>query len=93
MKLVENKAVIAAAPADRFAFYLESHPDQQFEMPLIQDLPARQVQKLSSGEQTTEDVFDMLDGLCPGLVDIASQREISDVLAAWSDASSATLGE
>lgn len=95
MKLVENKAVIASNKGEVFRFALEGHEEEVFELPMIQDLPARQVQKLSEAgdAQGTKELFDLLDSLAPGLLDVATQREVGEILSAWSDASQVSLGE
>lgn len=94
MKLVENKAIIAADKKEAFRFALEGNEDEVFELPMIQDLPARQVQKLSEADDKgAKELFDLLDALAPGLLDVATQREVGEILSAWSDASQVTLGE
>lgn len=95
MKLVENKQVIAADKGEQFAFAIEGNEEQVWTLPLIQDLPARQVQKLSGvGDGSgVEELFDVLDALAPGLLDVATQREVGEILSAWSDASQVDAGE
>jgi hypothetical protein len=95
MKLVENKAIISADKKEAFRFALEGDEDKVFELPMIQDLPARQVQKLSEAgdDKGTKELFDLLDTLTPGLLDVATQREVGEILSAWSDASQVSLGE
>lgn len=95
MKLVENKAIIAADKKEAFRFAIEGNEDTVFELPMIQDLPARQVQKLSDAgdDRGAKELFDLLDALAPGLLDVATQREVGEILSAWSDASQVSLGE
>lgn len=95
MKLVENKSLIAANKGEAFRFALEGNEAQVFELPMIQDLPARQVQKLSEAGDAKgmKELFDLLDALAPGLLDVATQREVGEILSAWSDASQVELGE
>ena len=98
MKIVENKVqsaqVISGGTAPGFAFKLE-RDDTEYLLPLIQDLPAKQILKLSSteGAEGVKAMFDLFDELAPGLTDIATQRELSLIMEAWSDASNMTLGE
>lgn len=93
MKLVENKALIASESGERFAFALEREPERVFELPLVQDLPARQVQKLAGAQDDGTVMFDLLDALAPDLLDVATQRELAAILDAWSEASQVTPGE
>lgn len=100
MKVVENKQA-KKSPAKiggdegTFSFVLERNPDTQYDLPMIQDLPASQVRKLSKaqGEASVDVIFDLFDSLCPGLTDIATQREIGLIMQAWSDASNTSVGE
>lgn len=95
MKTITNKAVHIGGQSGKFVFALERDPETTYEVPLIQDLPAKQVRSLSkAGTSDGVDLlFDLFDELAPGLTDVATQRELSLVMEAWSDASNATLGE
>lgn len=102
MKTVQNKA--AGQPAlrliessqDSFRFKLE-RSDDEWEIPLIQDLPIKQVRtlsKIASDDDTGIDaIIEMFDAIAPGLTDIATQRELSLVMDAWGDASNISVGE
>lgn len=101
MKIVENKAAAAAyvingGKGDAFEFALERDPGRTYELPLIQDLPVRQVRKLShiaDSESAVDDIFEILDELVPDFMDVATQREVSLVMDAWSEASRISTGE
>lgn len=102
MKLVENKVaksttttpLVIASGAENFTFRLE-RDDTEYTLPLIQDLPAKAVLKLSKadGEEGIELLIDLFDQLAPGLTDIATQRDLSLIMEAWSEASQMSMGE
>lgn len=96
MKQSLNKArkVISSKPG-RFEFALERDEATTYSVPLIQDLPAKQVRRLAGAkdEAGVDMMFDLFDELAPGLTDVATQRDLSLIMEAWSDASNATLGE
>ncbi len=89
--------MIATEDGNRFEFALERDPEQTYVLPLIQDLPVKQVRKLSHAADDdgagVDVVFDVLDDLVPDFMDIATQREVSLVMEAWSEASQVTPGE
>lgn len=101
MKVVENKGatsahIISGTDADAFEFALERDPERVYALPLIQDLPVRQVRKLShvnDSDAGIDEIFDILDELVPGFMDVATQREVSIVMDAWSEASRISTGE
>lgn len=97
-----NKARQAAAltiadeRGDAFRFALERDEDTVYELPLLQDLPARTMSRLAKvgdGDVDVDTILDTLDLLCPGLADVATNRELAGIMEAWSDASAITLGE
>lgn len=96
MKQVKNKAqkVIAGQPG-QFEFALERDEGTIYSLPLIQDLPVKQVRKLAKAQDAdgVDMVLDLFDDLTPGLTDVATQRDLGLIMEAWSEASSATLGE
>ena len=96
MKNVNNKArkVIASNPG-QFEFALERDEGTTYVLPLIQDLPAKQVRRLAGvkGDDGVDMMFDLFDELAPGLTDVATQRDLALIMEAWSDASNATVGE
>lgn len=96
MKTVSNKAKkVIGSERGEFAFALERDADTTYVLPLIQDLPAKQVRALSKAqnEEGIDMMFDLFDELAPGLTDVATQRDLGLIMEAWSEASSATLGE
>ena len=96
MKTAQNKArrVIASTPG-QFEFALERDEDTTYVLPLIQDLPAKQVRRLASTKDSdgVDMMFDLFDELAPGLTDVATQRDLVLIMEAWSEASNATVGE
>lgn len=96
MRTAQNKArrVIASNPG-QFEFALERDEGTTYVLPLIQDLPAKQVRRLAGVKDSEEIdvVFDLFDELAPGLTDVATQRDLALIMEAWSEASNATLGE
>lgn len=95
MKLVENKARVIAAPRGEFQFALEHDPETVYTIPLIQDLPAKQVRLLSKskGDEQVDTIFDLFDVLAPGLTDVATQRDLALIMEAWGEASDISVGE
>lgn len=95
MKTVKNKAMRIGGQTGTFSFALERDENTTYEVPLIQDLPAKQVRALSKAQDAegVDMMFDLFDELAPGLTDVATQRELGLIMEAWSDASNATLGE
>ena len=92
MKQAQNKMIVSGTPG-QFDFALERDPETVYSLPLIQDLPAKQVRSLSKAQSDVDIIFDLLDKLAPGLTDTATQRDISLIMEAWSEASNADLGE
>lgn len=100
MKVVQNKSMnpdlkVIESEQEQFSFKLE-RSDETWDVPLIQDLPIKQVRSLSKvadSEDGLDAIIDLFDALAPGLTDIATQRELSLVMEAWSDASTISLGE
>lgn len=96
MKQTQNKArkVIASTPG-QFEFALERDESTTYVLPLIQDLPAKQVRRLAGAKDSdgVDIMFDLFDELAPGLTEVATQRDLSLIMEAWSEASNATLGE
>ena len=95
MKTVSNKARRIGSQAGTFEFALERDEGTTYVVPLIQDLPAKQVRALSKAQDAegVDMMFDLFDELAPGLTDVATQRELGLIMEAWSEASNATLGE
>lgn len=93
MKSVKNKMI--GYSAESFDFALERDPDTVYRIPLIQDLPAKDVRALSKAKDSdsADLIFELFDKIAPGLTDVATQRDITLILEAWSDASNAELGE
>ena len=100
MKVVQNKSMnpnlkVIESEQERFNFKLE-RSDETWEVPLIQDLPIKQVRtlsKIADSDDGVDAIIGLFDELAPGLTDIATQRELSLVMEAWSDASNLTMGE
>lgn len=96
MRTAQNKArrVIASTPG-QFEFALERDEGTTYVLPLIQDLPAKQVRRLAGAKDDdgVNMVFDLFDELAPGLTDVATQRDLALIMEAWSEASNATVGE
>lgn len=78
--------------------------DKTYHLPLLQHLPVSSVSRLTKLQRLPEKdnqkqlamveyVVDLLDQYCPGLTDIITQEDLGTIFAAWSDASSAGLGE
>lgn len=96
MRTAQNKArrVIASTPG-QFEFALERDEETTYVLPLIQDLPAKQVRRLAGAKDDAgiDMMFDLFDELAPGLTDVATQRDLALIMEAWSEASNATVGE
>lgn len=96
MRTAQNKArrVIASTPG-QFEFALERDEGTTYVLPLIQDLPAKQVRRLAGAQDTdgVDMMFDLFDELAPGLTDVATQRDLALIMEAWSEVSNATVGE
>lgn len=100
MKVVQNKSMnpnlkVIESEQERFNFKLE-RSDETWEVPLIQDLPIKQVRtlsKIADSDDGVDAIIGLFDELAPGLTDIATQRELSLVMEAWSDASNISVGE
>ena len=96
MKIVQDKArkVISSTPG-QFEFALERDEGTTYVLPLIQDLPAKQVRRLAGAKDDAgvDMMFDLFDELAPGLTDVATQRDLALIMEAWSEASNATVGE
>lgn len=100
MKVVQNKSMnpnlkVIESEQESFRFKLE-RSDETWDVPLIQDLPIKQVRSLSKvadSDDGIDAIIDLFDELAPGLTDIATQRELSLVMEAWSDASNISVGE
>lgn len=93
---VKDAAKIIAAENDTFTFRLERDLDTDYTLPLLQDLPVkamRQLAKADGDDIDVDAVLDLFDSLCPGLTDVATQREMALIMEAWSDASNVSLGE
>ena len=95
MKQAQNKTRIISGTSGTFTFAMERDEGTTYSLPLIQDLPAKQVRALSKAqdENGIDLMFDLFDELAPGLTDVATQRDLGLVMEAWSEASNATLGE
>lgn len=95
MKAVSNKTRRIGGQTGTFEFALERDEGTTYVVPLIQDLPAKQVRALSKAQDAegVDMMFDLFDELAPGLTDVATQRELGLIMEAWSEASNATLGE
>lgn len=100
MKVVQNKSLnsnlkVIESEQESFSFKLE-RSDETWEVPLIQDLPIKQVRtlsKIADSDDGVDAIIGLFDELAPGLTDIATQRELSLVMEAWSDASNISVGE
>jgi len=96
MRTAQNKArkVIASTPG-QFEFALKRDEGTTYALPLIQDLPAKQVRRLAGAKDDAgvDMMFDLFDELAPGLTDVATQRDLALIMEAWSEASNATMGE
>ena len=100
MKVVQNKSMnpnlkVITSEQERFNFKLD-RSEETWDVPLIQDLPIKQVRSLSKvadSDDGVDAIIDLFDELAPGLTDIATQRELSLVMEAWSDASNISVGE
>ena len=101
MKNVQNKGLaivgeptVIESQAGEFRFRLEKS-ETEYVLPLIQDLPIKQVRALSHTDEAggIDAIFDLFDALTPGLTDEATQRDITLIIEAWTDASNVTLGE
>lgn len=96
MKQTQNKArrVIASTPG-QFEFALERDEGTTYVLPLIQDLPAKQVRRLAGAKDNdgVDMMFNLFDEIAPGLTDVATQRDLALIMEAWSEASNATVGE
>lgn len=98
MKSVKNKTRIVGHGTATFTFALESAPEIVYELPLLQDLPIKQVRALSAladrdAAESIDAIIDLFDRFCPGLTDVATQSDAAAIMEAWSEASSISAGE
>lgn len=79
-----------AAHGEPFRFMLDD--DRVWELPAANRVPTRILAAVTGG-MDPQKVVDVLDGLCPGLADVASVGQVSEVITAWAEAAGMTPGE
>lgn len=85
------------APAQVFHFKI-SGSDKLWSLPTVKSLPMRLylglvgTDKLSVAEQTAK-ASELVEALCPGLIENLTVEAFNDVLSAWYEASGISLGE
>lgn len=94
LRMIDDTTTLIAGDEGSFRFRLE-RSENEYELPLIQDLPVKQVRALSKadGDEGIDAILDLFDALAPGLTDEATQRDLSLIMEAWTEASNITLGE
>lgn len=65
-------------------------------LPLMGSMPVPMARKMTRGRDDSErinDAFEVVDEMCPGLLDNLTVAEFNEILSAWTDASGVTPGE
>lgn len=80
-----------------FCFTIGDDP-KVWRMPALGSLPVKTARKLLSladvdGSAAVDAAFDLMDELCPGLTDVVTMTEFSEIFTAWKATADINLGE
>lgn len=85
-------------PRRSFCFQLNGS-ERVWEMPSLEDLPVDQARRMASLVNVSnpldqvDAVCDLMEELCPGLVNEVTMGDLMEIFRAWRDSSSVTVGE
>lgn len=84
-----------SAPRGVFKFQVAGS-GEVWSIPLMGSLPVPLARKMTRGRddnERMEDAFEVMDELCPGLLDGLTVGDFNEILSAWTEASGVTPGE